>query len=455
MKTLKLTFTILLILNFISCKKEKTINKNDTVIKEKIEVLSPPIPALNIPHSNFKIDAIKDTIINYKNGTKILIPKNAFLDSKGNIINKEVDLKFRTFSNPLEIYLAGIPMNYNFNGEEKVFESAGMFEITANYKGEKVFVNPTNKIKVNINSFNESNNFNTYDLNKESNVWIETGKDSLNIKSKKEDLIKLPILPIPPKKAGKFSFEIENELYSEISEYENVWFTPVNGKSCGYNAKDIKIKDLKNGTFRVEFIPWVEMKGLNSVCICYLSFKDDVEYNKALNNYKIKYKTLIEREKRIKEIINKEWDLYQKQINDYRIFLTKDKIEKLDGERKIIRSLEVSNFGFVNCDRPINFPQGAKIKPIFLNEVGEKIELKQVVLIERGRNALYRYRDIIKFNPKNDNLLWGITKNGKLAYFTNDNFKALKSKTGKVNLKMNIHTKELKTYDEIVAILFN
>ncbi|MDC3388786.1 hypothetical protein OAX11_04690 [Flavobacteriaceae bacterium] len=234
-----------------------------------------------------------------------------------------------------------------------------------------------------------------------------------------------------------------------------MWFTPVNGKSCGYNEKDIKIKDLKNGTFRVEFIPWVEIKGLNFVCICYLSFKDDVEYNKALNNYKIKYKTLIEREKRIKEIINKEWDLYQKQINDYRIFLTKDKIEKLDGERKIIRSLEVSNFGFVNCDRPINFPQGAKIKPIFLNEVGEKIELKQVVLIERGRNALYRYRDIIKFNPKNDNLLWGITKNGKLAYFTNDNFKALKSKTGKVNLKMNIHTKELKTYDEIVAILFN
>ncbi|MDC3388585.1 hypothetical protein OAX11_03635, partial [Flavobacteriaceae bacterium] len=80
MKTVKLTFTILLILNFISCKKEKTINKNDTVIKETIEVLSPPIPALNIPHSNFKIDAIKDTIINYKNGTKILIPKNAFLD---------------------------------------------------------------------------------------------------------------------------------------------------------------------------------------------------------------------------------------------------------------------------------------------------------------------------------------------------------------------------------------
>ncbi len=452
MKKIKLTSIICVLLIFVSCKKEI---KNDNIKSNITEKLIPPLPKLNIPYSNFSINNLEDTIINHKNGTKIFIPKNAFLDSKGNLINKEVSLKFRTFNNPLETYLAGIPMNYNINGEEKVFESAGMFEITANHKGEKLFVNPENKIQVSLNSYNEDSNFYTYDLNKENNKWIETGKDSIRIESKKEDLNKLPKLPVAPKKAGKFSFEIENELYPEISDYKNVWFTPVNGKPCGYDAKDIKITNLKNGTYKVEFIPWVEMEGLNSVCICYLSFKDDLEYSKALKKYQKKYKSLIEREKKKKEKIEKEWNLYQKQIIDYNVFLTRVEIEKLSGERKIIRSLEVSNFGFVNCDRPINFPQGAKIKPIYLNDSGEKIELKQVVLIERGKNALYRYKDSIKFNPKNDNLLWGITKNDKLAYFTNEDFNALKIKNGKVNLKMNIHSKELKTYDEIINVLFN
>jgi hypothetical protein len=66
MKTLKLTFTILLILNFISCKKEKTINKNDTVIKEKIEVLSPPIPALNIRIQTLKLMPLRILLLTIK-----------------------------------------------------------------------------------------------------------------------------------------------------------------------------------------------------------------------------------------------------------------------------------------------------------------------------------------------------------------------------------------------------
>ena len=42
-------------------------------------------------------------------------------------------------------------MNFtNSNGEELVFESAGMFEITATNKGNLVQVNPENKIKLQL-----------------------------------------------------------------------------------------------------------------------------------------------------------------------------------------------------------------------------------------------------------------------------------------------------------------
>lgn len=458
MKNLKpTTIYLILLIVLISCKKETKLVNSHIIEKEEVEVLSPPIPVADIKFTNFKIDANKDTVINHNSGAIIKVPKNAFINSNGDVITNNVELKFRSFLNPLETYLAGIPMNYSVNGEDKVFESAGMFEIIANSKGEKLFVNPESKIKVTINSFNEDNQFNTYDLEEESGVWTETGKDNLIVESKEDALKNLPKLPTPPKRAGKFAFELENELYkdSEISNYKNVWFTPIDGKECGFDAKDIKVKDLKNGTFEVTFIPWIETEGLKTKCICYLSFKDNAEYSKALQDYQKKYAGLIAKEKKLREEIENEWAEYESKLKDYKIFLAKDEIEKLKGQKKILRTLEVNNFGFVNVDKPIDYPQGATIKAKFVDANGKKISLKQVVLIEIGRNALYRYKKEIKFNPNNDNLLWGVTKEGKLAYFTNENFKSLESTYGKVTLKMNVHPTILKSYDEIVKVLFS
>ena len=45
-------------------------------------------------------------MIYHKSGSIITIPKEAFLDESGNVITSPVDLKFRMFTNPLEIYLA-------------------------------------------------------------------------------------------------------------------------------------------------------------------------------------------------------------------------------------------------------------------------------------------------------------------------------------------------------------
>ena len=457
MKNLKITVILLILFSvFISCKKES----KSVETKEKEDdsfILTPPILEADIKYDKYKVEPSKDTIIHHKSGAVIQIPQNAFLDSEGKVVTEGIDLKFRTFTNPLETYLAGIPMNYNINGEDKVFESAGMFEIIANSKGEKLFVNPESKIKVTLNSFDEDNQFNTYDLNEESNSWIETGKDNIIVESKEDALKNLPKLPEPPKRAGKFSFELEDELYkdSEISNYKNVWFTPIDGKECGFDAKDVKIKGLKNGTFEVTFIPWVEIEGLKTKCICYLSFKDEVEYSKALKGYQIKYAKQIAKEKKLREEIENEWAEYESKLKDYKIFLAKDEIEKLKGQKKILRTLEVNNFGFVNVDKPIDYPQGATIKAKFVDANGKKISLKQVVLIEIGRNALYRYKKEIKFNPNNDNLLWGVTKEGKLAYFTNEDFKSLEKTSGKVTLKMNEHSTELNSYDEIMAVLFN
>ncbi|WP_320815093.1 hypothetical protein [Flavobacterium sp.] len=443
-----------LICLFISCKKEAINSENDDLVSG----INTPIPKADIKYDAYKINPNKDTVIYHKSGAVLEIPKNAFLNSKGEVVTDFVDVQFRTLSNPLEIYLAGVPMNFTTNKKvQLVFESAGMFEINANLPEENLRVNPKNKINVTLNSFSNDSNFNTYDLENDTKVWVETGKDKISESSKEEALAKLPELPIAPKLSTKAAFQIidEREESNTLAEYKDVWFEPIDGKQVRNSTKDIKIKDLKNGTYEVTFHSLFDLnENSETKVICRLAFNNDKEYSKALKKYQNKYAKRIKEDKDKRDKIERDWTIYNNQLEEYRLFFAKNEIQKTKGSQKIIRSLEVNKFGFVNIDRPIDFPQGGNISPIYVDENNNKIALKEIVLVETGRNSLYRYKNEIKFNPENDNLLWGLTNEGKLAYFTKEDFKQIKKNKGKVNLKMRIHPIELTSYDEIITVLF-
>ena len=442
-------------LSLFSCKEKEEAAKPQAATEER---LVPPIPEANIVADEYQISPTKDTVIYHKSGSVISIPKDAFLDEKGNVITTPVALKFRMFSNPLDIYLAGIPMNFtNENGEELVFESAGMFEMNASNKGKAVNVNPENKIQVDVVSYSEDTKFNRYDFDSESNTWKELGKDVVKTTTKEKELEQLPEVPEAPRIAGKFSFKVFDKLNEndKLKEYRDVWFEPVDGKKCGFDSKDILVKDLKNGTYEVTFVPWGKLPDtIKTKCICYLSFKDKAQYSKALNNYRKKYAGLLSKIQATRKTIDDAWSNYNKKRIEYKAFFARKEIKELNGASKIMRTLEVNQFGLVNLDYPHVYPKGAKLDASFVDENGKALDLKQVVLVEMGVNALYRYTKTIHFNPESQNVLWGLTEDNKLAYFTIEDFKALKARSGEVVFKMRVHPEELKTYDEIMAVLF-
>ncbi len=456
MKNRYFLLIVLFSMSLFSCKEKEETAKPQAATEER---LVPPIPEANIVADEFQISPTKDTVIYHKSGSVISIPKDAFLDEKGNVITTPVALKFRMFSNPLDIYLAGIPMNFtNENGEELVFESAGMFEMNASNNGKAVQVNPNNKIKVDAVSFSDDSKFNRYDLDPKTNTWRELGKDEIKTATKKEELERLPEAPIPPKEAGKFAFQVTDNLNEndKLKVYKNVWFEPIDGKQCGFSfAKDILVNDLKNGTYEVTFVPWGEMPDTaKTKCTCYLSFKDKVKYSKELNIYKKKYAGLISKIENERKRIDNAWANYNRKANEYNRFMQRKEIESLTGSKKIMRTLEVNQFGVVNLDYPHVYPKGAKLDASFVDENGKALDLKQVVLVEIGVNALYRYTKTIHFNPESQNILWGMTEDGKLAYFTASDFKNLEARSGKVAFKMRVHPEELKTYDDIMNVLF-
>ncbi len=452
--------TLLLVLSLsilVACTKNKS---EETVRSEEENALAPPLPQANIAFENYSISPTKDTVIHHQSGAVITIPKNAFLDENGNIVTKPVAIKFRTFSNPLETYLAGIPMEItDQDGNTQVFESAGMFEINASLKGKNLKVNPENKIKVGLPSYTADTKFNTYDLDSSSNTWKLTGKDNVKVINESDELDALPEVPKAPKIATKFSFQVFDKLNKndKLEMYKDVWFDPIDGKKCGFDfAKDIIVENLNNGTYQVTFVPWNKIPDtLKTKCICTLSFKDNTSYNKALKAYKRKYASLLNKVEKEKAIIEKRWAIYREKRRVYQAYFLNKNMDKLNESQKIMRTLEVSNFGIVNLDWPEDYPQGANVAPIFVDEDGNALTLKNVILIEKGKNAVYRYPNTIYFNPNEENTLIGITANGLLAYYTTNDFKSLPSTKEKVVFKMRVHPVPLQSYEEIVKVIFS
>lgn len=436
---------LLILALFYKCEnktEKKSIEHSAT--KTESTAYQKPIEGLVIPYQYFEVDPKVDNVIVTASGTTIHVPKNAFLDESGNPITSKVKLEYREFRNPLDFYVAGIPMELNENGEDKVFVSGGMFEINASStKNSSVFVNPNNKIKVDILSTSKSKDFNVYDLDKETNQWISKGKDLITV-TRKEDEIESLNIPHRPQVAKPYSFSIKDDTgeYPEISEYENVKFTPVDLAKCKIShAQEMKVIPRKHGLFEVvSILKFGNLRKENS-CLCYLSFEEGKDYSEALKTYQKKYGAQIAK----RDAIEKLWKKYE-------FDLIKNKIQKSDLSEKITRTLEVNQFGFVNLDYPTSYPTGVELPAVFADINGNKLSLRNIVLIEKGTNAIYRYKDVIKFNPDKDNILCGITEDNKLAYIKKDEL-AKHTKNSK-RIKMRLFEGKLTKYEDVYSFLF-
>ena len=418
---------IIVFLSIRNCSCIPTKTKEKPIVSSNNYLLTnPPLPELDIPYQKFEIDPSQPNELFSKMGAKINIPSDAFLDKDGNVIKGKVEVSFREFYNPLDFYLAGIPMNYNDNGVDKVLESGGMVELTAKSNKTELFVNPSSKIKVEMKSWTKSKDFNLYDLDKTTGKWIEKGKDSISVFNKNKVYPPVPPMPIIATE-NAFKIADDTKMFPEIEGYKDVLFEPVNISKCNISdAQEMIVKPLKNGIFEVTSIIKYGSFRKENTCLCYLAFEPGKDYNEAMKTYQNKYAKIL-----------KERNLH---INE---------------EEKILRTLTINNFGFVNCDYPRSYPSGGEFNPIYVDENGKPIVLDNVVLVEKNTNALFRYSANVKYNPSNNNLLWGLTKENKIAFIKNADFQSIKNSTSKQKVRMHIHKQKVTTYEDVANVLFH
>ena len=206
------------------------------------------------------------------------------------------------------------------------------------------------------------------------------------------------------------------------------------------------VRPLKNGIYEVVSILKLGSFRKESKCECYLAFEEGKDYNAALKLYRIKYDKLL----RQRDLLKKPWTDYYALVTEYR----KNDIKKLNGAEKIIRTLEINEFGFVNCDYPTSYPTGGTVIPSYTDENGARVILPNVVLVDKGTNALFRYTKKVTYNPNSKNVLWGLTKENKLVYFKEADFAQLPKTNNKQKITMHVYDGELKSYSDIMKVLF-
>lgn len=465
---------VIIFISFFPVKKitDFTISEKETLVKESF--IKPPVPAWDVPFERVIMTNLNDTAIRTTLGSLIKVPRNCLEDENGNPVSSGIELIFREFPTPAEIFLSGIPMEYDSAGVRSTFESAGMIEIYASKDGEPLRIKEGSLVDITLVSATEENNYNLYYLDTLAHNWQYKGKDKLEIKkdrrsalrSKKQKpladtidiLEEMPVLQKPalPLMARNDKFHITLDLvkgeFPELDLYGKTVFEiddtykPLNKKHSGITWEDVSLAPASDAmSYYLSF-----RAGKDSCRYRVRPVLSRMDYAKA----RVRYDSLYKQYQRALEI---------RRRNDVQVILL-DRIVA-DSTRvvemtleagitrgNIMRSFSIGNFGIWNCDRMRVIPNERAIVPVYY--INDTAYQQTVHLVDETNNSLTTYYpgQDVRFNTKAKNSIWIVTYDNRLAVFTDKDFKKLAPGVRKQKLEMRIVKTPVNSSEDFIAL---
>lgn len=119
--------------------------------------------------TTFTIDAENPEILTYASGTKVTIPKSAFVDKDGRTVTGTVELKYIEYRDPIDFILSNIAMDHGGG----TFHSGGMFKILAYQNGQPVHLGKGKEIDLDFPITGNAPDMNFYRYDSISRQWTE------------------------------------------------------------------------------------------------------------------------------------------------------------------------------------------------------------------------------------------------------------------------------------------
>ena len=404
MKTISLFLSLFL---FISCSSKEKTEDSKGVHPESASLKDDFFPEYLSSENKIEINtAIKNDIL-LKSGSIIHIEPNIFVDQTGVPIKGKVDIAWEEFHSLGEVITSNISMKYDSIGKTFDFVTGGMFSIKGSQNGSPIFISKGKKIRIDIASTNDEKNMNFYSYDTIKKTWSYiTTKGNTSIKD------------IKSRQVNPSSVLSKNILDIKLNTTE---FPELNSKEIvGWKSRDSMNTEIEKILSTLDIKSKIVSKiddttyNLNLSCRN-KSFERDFTF--AVNPYTFKQ---AREESFLKKLIAKR---NQKELSDY---------QKNIAEGKVIRSIDIKDFGTYNWDRIQNDQNNIMVKSNFKfpSELDPNLisihfvcpEEKMTIKCSQSQNS------IVKFNPKKRNLLIAIdSKNELLCCQSDQFFKAIKS----------------------------
>jgi hypothetical protein len=438
--------------------------QNDTLVQNER-----PFPNIPVVYDTLMVNANERSVVKISSGTVITIEANTLVDSLGNTINGKVELRYREFRDMIDVFVAGIPMDYDSAGVKRHFESAGMFELLAVQNKNEVFIKNGKTITVDFASRYAEDKYNIYSYNPDDKKWTFMSRDSSNMKLKTEkgtfstpeiEVVYKPQLANPKKQHIKLDI-VESE-FPEFAMYKNVLFQ-IDDKQSVDPSKDmaewddVRVDRNENGMYILHFERGQEVKEFS--CSPVFASADYAQAKKVFDEqYKASQELMKSKDKEKKALAKKYADEKNSQASTLNVFrnVGASASKNCVATALITRQFTIKQFGVYNSDCPSSLPQGALLAADFTDkkDVDKKsLKISKAYLVEKSKNALFTYYQVntFSYNPASTNVMWALTEDNKLAVFSAADFKKLKvaGKGEKHKFEMNIVTVDFTSVAQI------
>lgn len=398
---------------------------NAETVSKQSPCVQPPLPGLEKQFTAFKIDASGETVLTYSTGSRIIIPAHTF--SVGG--HDSIIIKYREYHDVLDIFLSGIPMQYDSAGLVRTLESAGMLEIRA-FDGEKELqVQDGKEIRIEMASDNPETRFNLYYMDTLQKNWIYEGKDHVMQPApaqqairpgkveKQAPLIK-PELPDP----DKYSFTItyNKSDFPELSAYDHVKF-----EACGTDFKPVYYKINWNMiTVRAAETEGRYKIGLHkSDTTVYVDARpvfEGKDYQHAMQQFNAAAQR-VESESTMKEAEQKvKIGKINNELSQYNSSVMLNAARRMN-TLSTVRVFSIPATGIHNCDFPLSpvMAYALSVQDIRKQNKSSAIVFTDIYIVEKGINTVRKFNlaERLAFNPAKKNLFWTITQNNEIAFF--------------------------------------
>jgi hypothetical protein len=504
--------------------------------------INPPLKMVKKEFTNVEIDVQTGGEFTMADGTKIFIPKDAFIDGKGALIMGTIILQYRKYQDIADIFLSGIPMQYDSANVRYDMASVGMMELYGTANGSTVKIRPDKNLSVQLiaqTDLNRIKNYNVYQLDTMAKNWEYVALDDVtipldaltnqridaalaeskiiqnltitnnqikNLESEKTKELRvieqqlslsLPIKPTKPNVPNPNNFVLDFDLSDfiqdkdfasggdlhdasmhntneHLTKYQAVLWEVSADQKRNYDIAisniiwdDVKLDRIDNQRFKLKLSN--KSKSISLVIQPILKGRDlakaQSEYEIQLTTYEVdleKYDTGIKPElKKLNEkyatktatLENKIVSL-QRSYNKARIEVMRSMDLELENQT-IVNSFKVKQFGIWNCDKP-EVAAKRTITAKFQDESGQVVNYYMVYVADKNNGRVQRFytnqKTEITYNPNSDNVIWLVSKDGKIAVAKTGEFNKIGNKK-RFTFTLNKISQQIDTKEDVKKVL--